>query len=547
MKLVLKLLCAFAALAIGLAAHAQDAHPSGGERPVAILPGMGHLNHPIATASGETQKFFDQGLTLVYAFNHEEAIRSFRHAAELDPQAPMPHWGMALALGPNYNLDVDPEREKAAYDEVQKAIALAARGPQVERDYAQALAARFSNDPKADYKKLALDYSQAMRELSLRYPDDLDSATLSAESLMDLRPWALWNLDGTPAPGTEEIVAVLESVLRRDPNHIGANHFYIHAQEASPHPERALPSAERLETLVPAAGHLVHMPSHIFMRTGDYAAAIKSNEAAVAADRDFLKRTGAEGMYAAMYFSHNLHFLAYAAMQAGRYAEAHEAADALVSNIGPQAKQMAMLENFVYVPIFVTLRFHKWREILASPVPDPSLHMVTAVWHFARSMAFAASGDLKQASEEQKAFATSQRAVPADFPIGYNSTANFFALATATLESQMAEARHDRKAAIAAWQQAVSIQDGFAYDEPADWYYPVRESLGAALLRAGQAAKAEEVFRADLARNPRNGRSLWGLWRSLQDQRKGADADWVRRAFDAAWRDSDVSTGLDDL
>ena len=249
---------------------------------------MGSLHHPIATSNPDAQRFFDQGLTLVYAFNHDEAERSFRHAAELDPKAAMPWWGVALALGPNYNDPGYPENEKAAFDAIQKAKSLAASGPENERAYIDVLALRYSGDPNADLKKQAHDYSRGMGELAKTYPDDPDAATIYAESMMDLRPWGLWKLDGTPSEGTLEIIAVLQSVLARDPNHVGANHYYIHAVEASPHAEWAIPSADRLNTLVPNAGHLVHMPSHIYERVGDEPAAIKSNAAAAEADRNYI-------------------------------------------------------------------------------------------------------------------------------------------------------------------------------------------------------------------------------------------------------------------
>ena len=239
-------------------------------KPPALMPGMGHHHHTISTKSPEAQRFFDQGLTLVFAFNHEEAARSFRRASELDPQSAMSLWGVALSLGPCINLDVDPPHERAAYEAAQKALSLAAGATESERDYIQALAKRYSSDHKADLRRLDAEYANAMRELSKHYPDDLDAATLYAESLMDLHPWKLWSLDGHPTEGTEEILTVLESVLQRDPNHLGANHYYIHATEASPHPEWALASARRLETLSPAAGHLVHMPAHTYMRLGDY-------------------------------------------------------------------------------------------------------------------------------------------------------------------------------------------------------------------------------------------------------------------------------------
>ena len=272
-------------MAMPAAQAQQHEHATTTAPPATLVAGMGRLHHAIATKSAEAQRFFDQGLTYVYGFNHDEAIRSFRRAAELDPSSPMPHWGIALALGPNINSDVDPEREKAAYDEAQKAKRLMSGAPANERAYVEALVTRYSNDPKADLKALAVQYKDAMRAVMRQYPDDLDAATLYAESLMDLNPWQLWSPAGTPAAGTEEIVSVLESVLRRDPQHIGANHYYIHAVEASKTPDRALPSAKRLETLVPSAGHLVHMPAHIYMRTGDYLAAVSSNAIAAEVDR----------------------------------------------------------------------------------------------------------------------------------------------------------------------------------------------------------------------------------------------------------------------
>src|SRR5262249_43528995 len=288
-------------LALGLGAQ-QHSHTPAETKPATLVAGMGTLHHPIATTSAEAQKFFDQGLTFVYAFNHDEAIRSFRRAAELDPASPMPHWGIALALGPNINLDVDPERELAAYEEAQRAKALAAAAPAAERAYVDALVQRYSNDPRADLKILAVRYKDAMRDVVRRYPDDLDAAALYTESLMDLHPWQLWSADGKPTEGTEEIVAVLESVLKRDSMHIGANHYYIHAVEASKTPARALPSAKRLDPLVPAAGHLVHMPAHIYMRTGDYDAAVAANAKAADVDRKYIAETKAEGVYPLMYY-----------------------------------------------------------------------------------------------------------------------------------------------------------------------------------------------------------------------------------------------------
>ncbi|MDQ3754628.1 MAG: hypothetical protein M3371_07850, partial [Acidobacteriota bacterium] len=297
-------------MVIPIITFGQHNHSANEMKPAALAPGMGEVYHPVSTDSDEAQQFFNQGLAYIYGFNHEEAVRSFRRAAELDPQLAMAQWGIALALGSNYNLQADAPQLREAYATVQKALALAAKASEHERAYIGALSKRYSNDPQADSQKLAVDYKSAMSELVRRYPDDLDAATLYAESMMNLRPWKLWTADGKPAEGTEEIVATLEGVLKRDPKHTGANHYYIHAIEASPHPERGLASAARLEKLAPAAGHLVHMPSHIYIRTGDYESAAQSNADAIVADRAYIEKSGAQGVYPMMYYNHNIHFLA---------------------------------------------------------------------------------------------------------------------------------------------------------------------------------------------------------------------------------------------
>src|SRR5882724_4129463 len=376
-----RLLAALLVLAGGLQVRAEEHGMPRRAAPVRLMAGLGDHRHPIATAEPEAQRFLDQGLNLVFAFNHEEAVRSFARAAELDPKAAMPRWGIALALGPNINLDVDPARERAAYDAVQKALALARGAPAHERAYVEALARRYANDNSADLKALAADYKNAMGEVVRRYPDDLDAATLYAESAMDLHPWQLWQADGTPTEGTEEITAVLESVLKRDPLHPGANHYYVHAVEASPHPERALPSAARLETLVPGAGHLVHMPAHIYMRTGDYLRAAQANERAVEADRAYVAEGGHE-MYALMYYAHDFHFMAAAYAMAGRGAAAQRAAGAVVATTRANAGDptqldpagVAMVDLFLMTPTFVGLRVHDWAGVLAAARPrrDPA-------------------------------------------------------------------------------------------------------------------------------------------------------------------------------
>jgi tetratricopeptide (TPR) repeat protein len=528
-----------------LAAQEKKTEPA----PDLALTAIGRQHHPIATKSPEAQEYFDQGMTFIFGFNHEEAARAFQRASELDPASPMPLWGIALAVGPNYNMDVDAEREKLANETIQKARKLAASAPQNEREYVAALAARYSGEAHPDYKKLSREYAAAMRELAKKYPDDLDAATMYAESLMNLRPWKLWSHDGKPAEGTEEIIGVLESVLARDPNHAGANHYYIHAVEASPDPGRALPSASRLDTLVPQAGHLVHMPAHIYARTGNYRAAAKSNE--IAAERDRVYAEQAEkrgGLYDLMYHSHNEHFRAAAASMAGRYAEARAAADAMVARLTPHVKMMPMLDGFVMTPIWVDARFGKWDEILARPEPLKELPGTHAFWRYSRSLAFAARGDAAKAAAELDTMIAEAAKIPPDAPIDpLNNSKDIFALAAHVLAARRVAAEGKKDEAILRWRRAVELQDALNYSEPPSWYYPVRESLGAALLAAGRAAEAEKVFREDLRQNPRNPRSLFGLAESLKAQKRDVDAAWVQREFETAWKDADATLRLGDL
>ena len=510
---------------------------------------LGDLYHPIATSNREAQQMFDEGLTLIYGFNHEEALRKFQRAAVLDPKSPMPFWGVAMAVGPNYNADVDPDREKQAYDAIQKALQLSSGAPESERAYVEALAKRFTNDPHADLKQFAVRYSEAMRELARRYPDDPDAGALCAESMMDLNPWHLWSNDGRPAPGTEEIVATLERVLRRSPDHVGANHFYIHAMEASPYPERALPSAKRLETMVPAAGHLVHMPSHIYENTGDFHLAVLSNEQAVASDQAFLATAPPGGMYGAMYFGHNLHFLAYAAMMEGNYSKAKDATANLDAAVRPALAAVPMVESFLPWSTFVEMRFARWEEIKKLPAPDATRVMSTCVWHFAQGSAYAATHQLELARAERSALEETRKSVPAGPAYGmlYNDASVLLDLASNSLDARIADAAGDHAAAIASWRKAVAVQDAMSYDDPPEWFYPVRESLGAALLADSQAAEAEKTFREDLVRNPRNPRSLFGLWQALLAQKKAVDAEWVHQQFVDAWKYADTELRKADI
>jgi tetratricopeptide (TPR) repeat protein len=508
---------------------------------------MGDTHHAINTRSAEAQKYFNQGLTLVYGFNHDEAILSFRKAAALDPASPMPHWGIALALGPNINSDVDAAREQAAYEAIQVALRLARRANAKELAYVRALATRYSNDPKADLKALSVKYAEAMRGLAAAYPDDDDAVTLYAESLMDLRPWQLYSVDGTPAEGTLEIVNLLERVLARSPTHVGANHYYIHATEASLSPERALASAKRLETLVPAAGHLVHMPAHTYMRTGDYAGARDANARAADVDRKYIEDTNAGGFYPAMYYTHNLDFLASAAMMTGQYAVARKAAEEVVANVTPMLADMAMLEPFAAKVMYVQLRFGKWDDVLAMPAPDGAQRILTALYHYGRGVAHSAKGQAADADADRTAFAAARQSVPADTVWGLNSADSVLAVAAAALDGRIASARGNVDAAVDAWKKAIAAEDALSYNEPSDWYYPTRESLGAVLLKAQRFIEAREVYRQDLERNPGNPRSMQGLSLALAGTYpEDRNALVLRGRAAKAWENADVDLNVTD-
>jgi tetratricopeptide (TPR) repeat protein len=516
--------------------------PGGSE----LLAGLGDVHHPITTTSPEAQKFFDQGMALAFGFNHEAAIRSFERAQRLDPKAPMPYWGKAWALGTNYNMPVDDARETLAFQTIAEARAIAA-GP--ERDYVDAMAQRYSLDMHADRAALERKYSAAMEALSKKYPDDLDAATLYAESLMNLNPWKLWS-SGRPAPGTDRIVAVLESVLMREPNHLGANHFYIHAVEASPNPSRALQSAARLEKAAPLSGHLVHMPAHIYGRTGDHAAAAKANTDGAAADVKYLETAPPDSLYGMMYYSHNLQFLTDDEMMQGRFADAQPPAALLAKRLDGFTAMMPMLESLLLQPVQVLQRFNKHEEILRLPAPPADRRLQTAWYHFARGVALAQTGRPAEAVTEQAAFshATAQIPVTALWGgSGFTSAHTAMEIAGLILDARIAWSQQQASRSIQFWQRAVAAADALPYDEPPDWYYPVRESLGAALLLAGKPLDAEKVFREDLNRNPRNPRSLFGLQAALAKEGRSADAAWVQRAFERAWRNADTTLTLEGL
>lgn len=514
--------------------------------PVTLATGLGDINHPVTTNNPEAQKFFNQGLAYIYAFNHAEAVRSFKQAAQLDPNLAMAYWGVALSLGSNYNVPADGPALVEAYSNLQKAIALAPKASEHDRAYITALSKRYSSDINADKRKLEVDYKNAMGELARNYPDDYDAATLYAESMMNLRPWQLWTLDGKPAEDTLEIVSVLEGVLRRNPNHSGANHYYIHAVEASTSPERALPSAARLGKVAPKAGHLVHMPSHVYIRTGDYYQAAQSNVDAIAVDREYMQANGNQGLYPAMYYNHNVHFLAAASAMNGRYADSMKSARELEANVKPLLGAMPMLEMFYPYSLVSLTRFSKWDEILKEPKPDPSLKITTSFWHYARGSAYAASKQTTKAEAELTALRAVNKTL-GEARLFNNAATDVMKVAEFALEGRIALSRGDKQAGFDLLNKAIAAEDATSYAEPADWDMPIREVLGSALLASGDAAGAEKVFRAEILRRPRNGRALFGLAESLRKQGKEAAAKSVQGEFEKAWQYADTKLTIASL
>ena len=542
------------ALIIGLAlmlapsAFTQHKHAEHSAAPAQLLEGLGNHVHPIDTKSELAQQFFNQGIALIFGFNHDEAARQFAKAAELDPRSPMPHWGIALALGPNYNLPPIADREEKAWRAIETAIKLSRNSAANERAYVDALAKRYSKDPAADRGKLGIAYKDAMKQVMTDYPDDLDAATLYAESLMNLRPWALWTNDGKPAEDTLEIVSVLEGVLKRDPNHPGANHYFIHAVEASKSPERALPSAMRLGGLMPGAGHIVHMPSHIFLRVGDFESSADVNKTASAVDRRYIEKTdGWKSFYSLMYYSHNLHFVSYVRMMQGNFDESIDYARQLRRNVDSAVDGMPMLASYGAFEWLILTRFNKWNEVLAEPQPKEKNPFVNAMYRYSRALAFANLGRIKDAEAERERMSEISGTVAEQDMLMNNSTRSVLQIGLVELEAKIARAKKDVAAEIDGLERAVALQDNLKYMEPPEWHYPIREALGGALLRSGRAAEAETVFRKDLEINPRNGRSLFGLMEALKMQGKTVSVEWVKREFAEAWKYAPASLKISDL
>ena len=527
------------------AAHAA-AMPTPPAR-TALLANLGPYHRIIRTSNAQAQQFFDEGLTLLYGFNHEEAFASFARASTLDTLSPMPHWGMALSLGTNINDPAPADRVAKAFTHLAVALRLAPNGSEVEQGLVAALGRRYVASPARDQAVREAAYADAMGGLATRFPADADLGALHAESMMNLHPWRLYTADGMPEPWTPPITAELERVLATHPEHPGANHYYIHAVEASNTPKRATASAARLETLVPGAGHLVHMPSHIYIRTGDYGRSAKANAHAAAVDEAYFGPKGAQTFYAMGYYGHNLQFESASAMFAGNLAEARASAVRTVQLADPIADQMAMLEPFAAQELFVLVRFGQWADILANTTrpPKATRTLQTGFLHWARGAALATTGKIADAEHALTSLTTAAKGVPKDAMVGpVNWGGDVLAVAIADLTGRIAEANGDHGAAITAFTAAVTAEDKLGYNEPPDWLLPERERLGVALLAAGKAAEAERVFRAELTKHPRNPRALYGVWKSVEAQHRDARA--AQRDFTAAWSGADVTLG-DDL
>lgn len=507
-----------------------------------LFDNLGRLHHPITTTSESAQKFFDQGLRLVYAFNHEEAIASFTEASRLDPDAPMPYWGLALSVGPNINAAMDPKVEARAVEALRKATMRLAQATPRERAYVEALAARYSLNKAVSRKAKDQAYAKAMYRLAEDDPDDADAATLSAEALMVLRPWDYWRADGGPQPGTEQIVATLEAALRRHPDHPGACHYYIHAVEASRDPQRGLACAKRLPSLMPGAGHLVHMPAHIYMRVGLYREASEHNATAATVDQEYLAHHPLDGNYVAGYYAHNLHFLNASLMMEGRSEEALQIGRDLLTKVS--AEEMAKepsLEFYAPTLLLTMARFGHWNDLIRQPPPPKGLRLATGLWHYVRGLAFVATTRFGSAEGElanlRKALKPFARAKTAEAKIGRT----MLKVAERVLVGELAARRGQYEAGIQALHEALHVESSLPYSEPPFWTQPVRHNLGAVLLLAGRAAEAESIYREDLRLNPENGWALQGLVQSLRAQRKEADAAQEERRFQTAWARADVT------
>ncbi|MCH7569669.1 MAG: hypothetical protein IH919_03730 [Deltaproteobacteria bacterium] len=513
-----------------------------------LFEGMGDYHRSITTSDPGAQRYFNQGMVLAFGFNHAEAIRSFRAAQTLDDQCAMCYWGEALATGPNINVTskgkaiMSPEERVAAYAAVQKAIELKENATQIERDLIDALAVRYNGDPETERDPLDRAYAQALRQVVANYPDDDDAAAMFAEAWMNTMPWNYWAEDGQPRPETVEVIEALESILERSPRHPLAPHLYIHAVEASSNPGRAEAAADILANLVPGAGHLVHMPAHIYWRVGRYHDASEANVRAAAVDEEYIAQCNAQGFYPALYYPHNIHFLWAASSMEGRSAVAIEAARKVAENVRlEQIEQFPTVEFFKTIPILALTQFGRWDAILQEPEPPENLDYSNAIWHYARGTALIKKDDIEGALAQRAALVSLKDSVQMSFLDSADYPASVLLhIADELLMGDVAMARGELDAATEHFRLAVTAQDGLPYMEPPFWYYPTRQSLGMSLLKEGRYADAEAVYRKDLEGYPRNGWSMFGLIQSLEAQEKMDEAETVRQVFDQVWSRADV-------
>jgi Tfp pilus assembly protein PilF len=505
------------------------------------LPRLGHHTFKVTTRSVAAQRACDRGLTLAYGFGHYAAEQEFRRALTADPDCAMAWWGIALVNGPHINFPlVPPDKAASAWEALTKAQGLAAKATPLEQALISALAARYANPQPEDRAPLDQAYAAAMRKVWQAYPRNADVATLFAEAEMDLHPWDLWNKSG-PQPWTAEILETLRRALELDPSHPGANHLYIHAVEASPHPEDGLAVANRLGKLVPDSSHLVHMPAHIYARVDRWGEAAQANRDAMQADARYRAAYPRPGFYA-MYMAHNAHFLAYVAMMQGRSAEALQCARTMVAEVPDEFLEdyAGVVDGYMIFVSEVLMRFGRWKEVLTAADPGPKLPLSRALWHFTRASALTSLDRTEEARAEKAAFQTAAAAVPKDWRFGNNSAADILAIAGRVMEGERLARANQFEPAIAALNEAARLEDNLHYDEPPDWIQPVRHTLGAVLLRAGQAAAAEQVYRDDLRHYPGNGWSLMGLRNALRRRGKEAEARQTDAKLKRAWASADV-------
>lgn len=523
----------------------SDVQKSLTEKMAPLLEGMGDHAFDVSLKDTLAVEYFNQAIMLTYGFNHNEAERSFRQVAVLEPNHPMAWWGVALVQGPNLNLAMLPEAVPVAWEALQKAQELKFNGTQREQDYIDALANRYAENPPEDRSSLDRAYADAMGELAAQYPDDLDAQVLYAEAMMDLHPWDFWTKEGEARPWTPKILATLESVIERNPDHPMANHLYIHATEASKNPEKALPSARRLANAVPGAGHLVHMPAHTYIRVGMYHEGTMANERAVESDKQYMEQVKEQGVYPLGYVPHNYHFLWATATMEGREKRSLEAAVNTAEMVDKEMMRQpgfGTLQHYSVIPLYGYIRFGKWDEILSYPKPAEDLIYPTGVWHYARGMGYVGTDSLAKAKEELEFLKTiASNDTLKDVTIWeMNTTQELMQIASRILEGEIAAQEKNYDQAVAMLSEALTIEGNLNYNEPPDWFFPVRHNLGAVLLDAGREIEAEQVYRADLREFPKNGWALFGLHQSLLAQGREDEARNVKRQFDEAWQYADI-------